>query len=218
MQSKFRSMCESARLSIDVPEIPLAAIRDAAQQRSSPSKRSKRVTAGILAGVVILGGAAAVELWKGTHVSFGPSGTMRLSTVEEFRLKKNPTADDLRNVARRATFPVQFPTGLPAGTTIAEIGFGPSILLVDYNLPGAWRRSNHLLRIALIDPRALTSPSSPHAFVFRIGGLAAKGSVRWSIGQELVIVMRSMATPAELENIKRAMVTQMVTHAKKGDS
>lgn len=208
MQSEFRSMCESARLSIVVPEIPLSEICDAARRRSSPSKRPERVTAGILAGVVILGAAAAAALWRGSHVSFGPSGAMRLSTVEEFRLKKNPTTDDLRNVTRRATFPVQFPAGLPAGTTIAEIGFGPSILLVDYNLPGAWRRSNHLLRIALVDPRALTSPSGPHAFVFRIGGLAAKGSVRWSIGRELVIVMRSMATPAELENVRRAMITQ----------
>jgi hypothetical protein len=201
-------MCESARLCIVVPEIPLAAIRSAAQLPPSSSKRPKRIVAGILAGMVILGAAAAAELWKGAHVSFGPSGAMHLSTVDEFRLKKNPTTDDLRNIARRARFPVQFPGGLPPGTTIAEIGYGPSILLVDYNLPGAWRRSNHLLRIVLADPRALTSPSSPHAFVFRIGGLAAKGSVQWSIGRELVIVMRSTATPAELENIRRTMLTE----------
>lgn len=205
MQSKFGSACESARLSVAVPQIPLAAIRDAAQQRSSPNERPARIIAGILAGVVILGAAAAAELWKGTHVSFGPSGALHVSTVEEFRIKNNPTQDDLRSIARRATFPVQFPAGLPAGTTVGQIGFGPSILFLNYNLPGAWRRSSHLLPIVLVDPRALTSPRSPHAFAFR---WLAKGSVRWSIGRELVIVMRSTATPAELENIKRTMLTQ----------
>jgi hypothetical protein len=204
VRSKFHDTCEAVRASIFVPKIPLDAIRNAARQPAMPTAR-KRIGAVVLAGVLIVGGAAAAELWRGTHVSFGPSGQMRLSTVDEFRVKKNPTIDDLRKIARRATFPVEFPSGLPIGTTIGEIGYGPSIILVDYNLPGSWRRSNHLLRIVLLDPRALAAPTSPHAFVFRIGGLAAKGSVRWNVGHELVIVMRSLATPAEINNIKRTM-------------
>lgn len=207
MRSKFHDMCEAARASILVPRIPLDAIRNAARQPAMPTGR-KRIGALVLAGALIVGGAAAAELWRGAHVSFGPSGQMRLATVDEFRVKKNPTDDDLRNVAHRATFPVEFPSGLPIGTTISEIGYGPSIILVDYNLPGSWRRSNHLLRIVLLDPRALTTPTSPHAFVFRIGGLAATGSVRWNIGHELVIVMRSLATPAEINNIRRTMTAE----------
>ena len=110
VKSKFRSIGESARLSIAVPETPFATIRDAAQQRSSTNKRSKRVTAGSLAGVVVLGGAAAAELWKGTHVSFGSSGTMRPSTVEVCRLKEEsyvgrPAATSLD--ARRSRFSFQ---------------------------------------------------------------------------------------------------------------
>lgn len=210
MQSKFHSMCESARASVAVPQIPLAAIRDAAQRRSSPNKRPGRIAAGVLAGAVVLGAAAAAELWKGTNVSFGPSGAMHVSTTEEFRVENNPTPDDLQNIARRATFPVQLPAGLPAGTTVGQIGFGPSILYLNYNLPGAWRRSNHLLPIVLVDPRTLTSPRSSHAFAMR---WRAKGSVQWHIGRELVIVMRSTATPAELENIKRTMLTQALRNS-----
>jgi hypothetical protein len=207
VRSEFRAMCEAARASILVPKIPLGAIRNAVQQPTAP-RAHKRIVAIVLAGVLIVGAAAAAELWRGAHVSFGPSGQMRLSTVDEFRVKKNPTADDLRDVGRHARFPVEFPSGLPIGTTIGEIGYGPSIILVDYNLPGSWRRSNHLLRIVLLDPRALTAPTSPHAFVFRIGGLAATGSIRWKVGHELVIVMRSLATAGEIKNIKGAMIAR----------
>lgn len=207
MPSEFQSMCESARAGISVPEIPLAAIRSAANQALAPSRRRKRVVAIVLFGLFIAGAAAAAELWdNGAHLSFGPSGRVQMSTTDEFHVMKDPTPADLRSIARGATFPVQYPGGLPAGTTLGEIGYGPSIMLLDYNLPGAWRRPNHLLSIWLVDPRALTAPHSSHAFLFKSGGLASTGSVRWNVGHELVIVMRSLATQSEIESIKRAMV------------
>jgi hypothetical protein len=179
MPSEFQAMCETARAGISVPEIPLAAIRSAANQVPAPSKRRKRIFAFVLSGLVVAGAAAAAELWdNGAHLSFGPSGSLMMSTIDEFHVKKDPTADDLRTIARGTTFQVQYPTGLPEGTTLGEIGYGPSVMLLDYNLPGAWRRSNHLLRIWLVDPRVLTAPKSPHAFAFKTGGLAATGSVR----------------------------------------
>lgn len=211
MPSKFQSMCESAAEGIFVPEIPLAGIRSAAKQ-VPVLKRRKRVVAIVIFGVFIAGAAAAAaELWdNGAHLSFGPSGRVRMSTTDEFHVMKDPTPGDLRTIARGATFPVQYPVGLPAGTTLGEIGYGPSSMLLDYNLPGAWRRPNHLLRIWLVDPRALASPRSSRAFSFKMGGLASTGSVRWIIGHELVIVMRSLATQAEIENIKRAMVAEAI--------
>ncbi|MFY9630567.1 MAG: hypothetical protein WAJ94_03060 [Candidatus Cybelea sp.] len=205
MPSEFRAICETARQQIAVPEIPLMTIRLAAEGPASQRRHGKRIITGVLLGLVILGAAAAAAVWRGTHLSFGPSGALRISTVEAFHLKKTPTTGDLRAIARQAKFAVQFPSGLPSGTTIAEIGYGPSILLVDYNLPGGWRRSNHLLRIALVDRRTLTAANSPRAFVFRIGGLAATGSTHWTIGHEVVIVMHSLATQKELANIKRTM-------------
>jgi hypothetical protein len=209
MPSEFQSMCESAREGISVPDIPLAAVRSAANQVWAPSKRRKRVVPIVLFGLFIAGAAAAAELWdNGAHLSFGPSGGVQMSTTDEFHVIKDPAPEDLRTIARGATFPVQYPGGLPAGTTLGEIGYGPSIVLLDYNLPGAWRRPNHLLRIWLVDPRVLTAPRSSRAFSFKIGGLASTGSVRWDIGHELVIVMRSLATPSEIENIKRAMVAE----------
>jgi hypothetical protein len=209
MPSEFQSMCESAQAGISVPEIPLAAIRSAADQMLAPNKRRKRVVAIVLFGLLFVGAAAAAELWdNGAHLSFGPSGRVQVSTTDEFHVIKNPTPEDLRVVARGATFPVQYPGGLPVRTTLGEIGYGHSIMLLDYNLAGAWRRPNHLLRIWLVDPRALTAPRSSHAFSFKMGGLASTGSVRWNIDREVVIVMRSLATPSEIENIKRAMVAE----------
>lgn len=209
MPSEFQSMCENALAGISVPEIPLTAIRSAAKQASVPSKRRKQIVAIGLSGVFIAGTAAAAELWdRGAHLSFGPLGRVQMSTTDQFHVVKTPTPKDLRAIARGATFPVQYPSGLPAGTTLGEVGYGPSIMLLDYNLPGAWRRSNHLLRIWLVDPRTLAAPRSAHAFTFKMGGLASTGSVRWNVGRELVIVMRSLATPSEIATIKRAMLTE----------
>jgi hypothetical protein len=209
MPSEFQAMCENAREEIVVPEIPLDAIRSAVDRAPTPGARQKRIVALVISGLVIAGAAAAAELWdNGAHLTFGRSGTVTMSTIDEFHVKKEPTPEDLRTIAAGATFQVQYPSGLPTGTTLGELGYGPSIMLLDYNLPGEWRRSNHLLRIWLVDPRVLTAPSTPHAFVFKMGGLAATGSVRWRVGHEIVIVMRSLATPAEIANLKRAMIAR----------
>jgi hypothetical protein len=135
-----------------------------------------------------------------------------MSTVEELRITKNPRAEDVRAAVRKATFPVELPVGLQRGTTIAEMLHGPSFILLDYNLPGAWRRSDHLLRIALVDPRTIGTESSPHAFVMRMGGTAAKGAVHWNIAHEVVIVMKSTITPAELAHLRSAMVAKSLGH------
>jgi hypothetical protein len=209
MPSEFELMCENARTGISVPETPLAAIRNAASQASAPSNRRKRIVPILLSGLVIAGAAAAAELWdNGAHVSFGPSGRVQMSTTDAFHVMNDPTPGDLRTIARGATFPVQYPDGLPAGTILGQVGYGPSVMLLMYNLPGARRRPNHLLKIWLVDPRALTAPRNPHAFNFKTGGLAATGSVQWNIGHELVIVMRSLATTSEIANIKRAMLAE----------
>jgi hypothetical protein len=207
MRSKFHVICANAREGIAVPEVPLVAIQNAAADRPAPaeSKRRKRILYALLVGASVTGAGAVAQLWNGTDVTFGPSGALQMSTVEEFRLKKDPSSQDLRAVVSRATFPVQLPVGLPPGTTLAEVAYGPSFILLDYNLPGAWRRSNHLLRIALVDPRAFSTTTGAHAFIMRMGGLAATGSVRWYVGREVVIVMRSKATPVEIKRIKAAM-------------
>lgn len=210
MRSEFQIMCATARERIVTPAIPLDVIRSAAARPATPEKgkRRKRFIAGILSGLVVVGAAAAAEIWKGTHVSFGPSGALQMSTIEEFRVANFPNEAELCRIVARATFPVQLPAGLPPGTILGQVGYGPSFIELSYNLPGAWRRSNHLLKIALVDPRSLTATTGPHAWVMRMGGLAATGAVRWNIGHEIVIVMNSMATPAEIENIHRTMLRE----------
>ncbi|MBV8116538.1 MAG: hypothetical protein JOZ01_01095, partial [Candidatus Eremiobacteraeota bacterium] len=103
MPSEFQTMCAAARGTIPVPEFPVGAIRDAAKGMAIPTKPRKRIVAIALSGLLLAGAAGAAELWQKAHVSFGPSGSVGMST-DEFHPMRNPTADDLRTIAEHATF------------------------------------------------------------------------------------------------------------------
>jgi len=212
MPFNFSVSCKNARELITVPTIPLAAIRNAAE--SGPFSRSsaprKGPIAALMAGACVAAVAAAAEVWSGTHVSFNPSGPMQLST-HRLSFTKNPTIGDLRSAARHADFPVILPSGLPEGTTLGLLArAGSSALLFQYNLPGAWRRSNHVLSIVIANPQTLSvAPRTVRGdYTLELGGTAARGGVRWIIGREEVMVLQSTLTTAELTHIKSTMIAQ----------
>ncbi len=230
MRSDFDDRCRGARELMPVPAIPLAAIRNAAAAEFRPhellgyGKRRKGLITALLAGVSVAAVAAGAGVLSGTHVFFNLSGPTQLST-DRLDRTKDPTAEDLRSAARHADFPVVLPAGLPAGTTPTELlTAGPSALLLQYNLPGAWRRSNHILDIVLANPETLgSSPkrargtysleicgicSKVNPQALRVGGVAAHEGLQWLIGHEGVIVLRSTLTPAELAHVKNAMIAQ----------
>lgn len=213
MQSEFNVLCKAAREQIDVPAIPLAAIRSAATMpaASASNKGRKGLAATLIAGLSIVTFAAAAEIWSGTHVTLTHSGhvTIQLPKDGIHVRKANPTSQDVRAAARQAAFPVTLPAGLPEGTTPISLVYNANLIQLQYNLPGGWRASNHILWIVLADPRTLTPATTTNTdYQFMHGGTAAKGATRWLVGHELVIMPHSTLTPAELANLKSAMLAR----------
>lgn len=213
MRSDFSNLCKDARERICVPAVPLTAIRHGAGKQPVPrfGKRRKGLIAAFVAGVSIVAVAAGAEVWGGTHISFNRSGAMEIAFNRGGSPPiQNPTREDVRLATRRADFPVVLPAGLPEGTLgPVTLMSGPGVLLLQYNLPGAWRRSNHILPIILTNRQALESKfESARARYKLLIPRARIGGVHWAIGQEEVFVLPSSLTPIELAHIKSAMIAQ----------
>ncbi|MDQ6780325.1 MAG: hypothetical protein M3Z37_04115 [Candidatus Eremiobacteraeota bacterium] len=104
------------------------------------------------------------------------------------------------------------PAGLPKGSTLLSLArAGSSAILLQYNLPGAWRRDNHVLALVLANPQsfAATSKSMPGDYLLDLSGGTTHRGVHWTIGHEDVILAGSTLTPAELAHIKSAMLAQV---------
>jgi len=159
MRSDFDSLCKQARQDILIPEIPLAAIRQTHLQRSTRSAtRRKSGLAGILAGLSIVAVAAAAQLWNGAHVVVPARTGVQLSTNTGSMVLRNPTGRDVDEAVRKLRFPVTLPAGLPAGTHFrAIVRFGTDALMLQYDLPGAWRRSNRLFMLILANPNSVNT-------------------------------------------------------------
>ncbi len=112
---------------------------------------------------------------------------------------------EIRDAAEHLDFRAILPSGLPEGTKpIRLYTAGTSLLAVTYDLPGAERRSHHLLWIFLANPNTMASPySRPAAYQLRTGH--AMSMDLWRTGPEAVIVVSNGLTASELARIKRAM-------------
>ncbi|MDQ2681558.1 MAG: hypothetical protein M3Y21_11165 [Candidatus Eremiobacteraeota bacterium] len=209
MQSNFSATCKNARELITVPTAPLNVIRSAAACRPIPQsgKHRKGLIAALLTGASIVAVAAGAQVMSFSHISFNRSGEMeiRFSPGNGTPPIKNPTRSDLDSAARQANFPVVFPTGLPGNAPPTILMSGPDVLLLQYNLPGASRRSDHLLTLLLANPRTLTAATQDARAKYKLLMPSARGGTRWLVGHEEVILMRSTLTPTELAHLKSAM-------------
>ena len=217
MQSNFELACRTARESIPVPVLPLDAIRAGAQSR--PGERAGRRRRGVLAAVVasfsVVAVAAAAEMFGYVQISLQPSGAMRVAfdgTGAHWAPVRNPTEQDFQKAARAMNFPVILPKGLPQGTTAEMlVPLGSGAMQIIYDLPGASRRSNHLLFVTLANPKSVAPDSAKlprREYTMEVGPSKGVGAVRWMVGQEEVIVLKSTITPAELARFKAAMLAQ----------
>lgn len=83
-------------------------------------------------------------------------------------------------------------------------------LMLSYDLPGAGRRSNHLLTVVLANPAAYTAKPNdtrskpvPHSDDVMI---TERVSEQWTVGGEVVLLLPpSTMTVAEIAHMKRAM-------------
>ena len=175
-------------------------------------RRRRTAVAAVVASLSIVAAAAAADVFGRAQVHLDPSGTVHEyfdGVKGSWRPVRNPKPSDFAAAARALNFPVVFPKGLPPGTTAEALSvIGPGAMHVVYDLPGAWRRSNHLLFVILANPIAVAPASAPAphtTYSLQFGQTKGVGAVRWRVGQEEVIVMKSTMTPAELAHFKAAM-------------
>jgi hypothetical protein len=218
MQSNFERSCKTAREAIAVPDIPLAAIRVGVRNRPAERTGGRRrsVVAAGIASLSIVAVAAAAEMFGHVQISFSPSGPVHLyfdgADAGFHGPVRNPKAQDFQRATGAMNFPVILPKGLPNGADAMQlVVLGPGAMEIAYNLPGAWRRSNHLLFVILANPKSVASdranpPKSKYTMQF--GQTTGRGAVRWMIGQEEVIVLKSTITAAELAHFKAVMTAQ----------
>jgi len=218
MQSDFELSCKIARAAIVVPPIRLEAIRHAPIQSRKPVLRRRSLMAAIVASVSIVTAAAAAELFGHAQVSLEPSGMVKLyfdGRGGRWAPVRDPKEEDIQNAARAMNFPVILPTGLPSGTTAEGLMvYGPGAMHIAYNLPGAWRRSNHLLFVILANPKSVVpgSAAHPHSmYDFEFGQTTGLGAETWRVGQEDVVVLKSTITRAELAHFKAAMMARALS-------
>ena len=208
MHYEFEARCRDARAGIAVPPLHISAIRDAVAARR-PSRRPTFIVT--VAATIALGAVAAAAAWQ-THVYVATNGTVNLYAHRMTVKFAAPTqrgaltqADALA-AARQVDFPVVLPTGLPAGTRLTNVTRADtSAISLGYDLPGAWRRSHHLLNVVLANPVVVGSTRPPATARFIIERwLKPSHTVRWTVGGEDVIVSGSL-TSAELARLQAAM-------------
>lgn len=216
MPANFEHVCKTARDGIAVPPIPLDAIVLGAQTGSAKRTAGRRrgVLAAVIASISLAAGAAAAEYYNHVQVTLKPSGEVNVSLDKGGGYRatiRDPKPADFEKAARAVNFPVVLPVGLPAGTKAeALMVFGPGAMQIIYNLPGAWRRSNHLLFVMLANPSAVATAAKPPQATYQLRFGPAMGShgARWVVGREEVIILNSTITPAELARVKAAMLAR----------
>lgn len=125
MPVEFSSAGREARERIQTPTVPLAGIR----HRAGAADRRQRVAfASVLAALVFasvsVGTGAAQRAYQGIRIWI--SGSRGAIQVRSLAIIRDPMADDIRAVARSATFPVIFPSGVPARTRVVRILYSPA--------------------------------------------------------------------------------------------
>ena len=213
MQSDFALSCKSAREAITVPAIPLDSILSAAHERPHrrAGSRRRRVLAGI-GGLSLVAATAAAGVLGHAQLSLSPAGIAVVHFDTFSRPVRHPQEADFQQAARAVNFPAVFPKGLPEGTVAHSLTvFGADALRIIYDLPGAQRRSNHLLFVFLANPKAvvpLDANAARDKYGLSVGQTKGNGAVQWTVGGEKVVVLKSTITSAELARFKAAMTAQ----------
>lgn len=200
MQSDFELLCKRAHDAIIVPPMPRTLLET--------RRRNPQVLAvALFVGISMAAAAAATILGTG-HLTFTPKGGILLSGDVTTTDRVSPA--NVAAIAERADFHVTLPAGLPVGARLKRVVTGgTSVIALQYDLPGAWRRNDHMLYIFLANPTAMrrVPPKSHPKSQLAI----PKGSIYrvelWRIpGEDVTVVaQRSGITNVELAAMKSAM-------------
>ncbi|HEY5426576.1 MAG TPA: hypothetical protein VIJ77_08515 [Candidatus Tumulicola sp.] len=165
--------------------------------------------------------AAAAEIYARTHVFLNSeSGIAPVIAVDPGTtgtVNQHATDADLRAAAKRLDFPVVLPAGLPIGTTPFQlVVVGKSAMQITYDLPGAWRRSDHLLFVLLTNERDVVNLKGASVPAYARRGLPMQQHPRnilvWQVGNEVVVAMANNITMREMADMRRAMLAKFGRH------
>jgi hypothetical protein len=200
MQDDLVLVCRDARARIEVPAVPLSAIRNAA---ALPQPRKTGWFTALIASisiVAIAAGAAAL----GTRVVIDSAGRTQVIFNAPHAQSANPTAADVAAAVQRANFPVTLPAGLPRGSQLKQLVSSNSAIILRYDLPGTWRASHHIAWIVLANPETVATSDTAGRMQLE---LSSQGQpIHWRIGgEEVIIAMHSAMTQGELAQMKQAM-------------
>lgn len=191
-----------ARADIAVPDPPIAAILRRLQESKPPRRRWKRSGTGMLFGAAAITACVAAATLVHTHV--GLQGSRVTISAEHGSVIEHADQRALTAAVRHANFAVRLPSGLPSGSRLFQmVTGGKSLIAITYDLPGAWRRDDHLLMMLLMNPQAVGSSNVGNAR--RSVSPSERYRGQWRSGDEEVIVLSDKLTARELAAIKRAM-------------
>ncbi|HVA27738.1 MAG TPA: hypothetical protein VNF68_06130 [Candidatus Baltobacteraceae bacterium] len=207
MHSDLLERGRIAREAIDVPAFPLASIRAAVAHPVPAAPRRRSLVAAIAASVSIVAIAAAAEIVQQAHIILPASGGIVISSDAKSSSRWIHTNAEVRDAAARLDFPATIPVGLPVGTRpIRLTTAGSSLLAIDYNLPGAQRRSHHMLWIFLANPSSMAALHASSAGSRPLYRLRMNEDMQFfRAGAEQVIIVSNGLTLSEFAAIKRAM-------------
>ena len=222
MQSNFSRLCAEARRGVVVPDVPFDAVHSGLARREAGRSFGRRIQAAAAATVFsAVAIAAAAEIYARNHVflnsSSGIAPVIAVDPGTTGTVNQHATDADLRAAARRLDFPVVLPVGLPIGTRPFQlVVIGESAMQVTYDLPGAWRRSDHLLFVLLTNRRDVVNMKGANVPAYARRGLPMQQHLRniqvWQVGNEVVVAMANNMTMPEMADMRRAMLAQSGRH------
>lgn len=202
MHSEFSSMAKAARSAIEVPTMSIETIHG--RSRAGLVRDRARILA--LCGAVALsafgvGTGAAAKFYDGIRVWMA-HGQVAI-VVDSLVVDSEPMPEELRDVAARASFPVVFPAGLPAGTRVTKLLFAPrdrpTSITIGYRMPGNKRLGFTLNQTSAMQIGNAGLPEGRGRPTFR-------DSVQWQIGRETVIALKAFLAENAASRVKAAML------------
>jgi hypothetical protein len=204
MHSDFSALGKSAKALIPVPKVPMDAIRGRARAATRQARLRAIIACGAIALIVLGAGTGlGARFYDGVRVWL--SGGKAALTIHSFVMVREPTASDLQRVVARATFPIVFPVGVPAGSRMTMLIFAPAqrpnFVEVSYHNGPA----NFNVGFSLIDAAAInTDESTLPADSWRRPSAA---DYQWRVGRETVWAPKfAHISLSDLNRIEAAMM------------
>lgn len=202
MPFDFRAMSKAAREAIVVPDVHIEDIRSRARAESLQI-RARILAAGIAACVVVAGASMAFggKVYQGVRLWLN-HGKVRVS-VSSLVMMRYPMMPDVLSMTRRATFPIIYPVGIPAGSRIDMALFAPQDHPNAVDISYHNERAHFDVGFLVFDSSAVEATGTPP---LGVSMSIAGGVYQWSVGRETVIVPKSHISSEDANRVRAAMM------------